>query len=83
MHQSAIIRVHEPADGILAVTVRCCEDPKTDSVLSIHELHRSDSDILKDIEVHKARVEQLHAHKARAKELMASIGVSDPGCGCP
>lgn len=83
MHSSTVIRVEEVADGHLAVTVQCCGDPKTDSVLTIHELHRLDEEILKDIETHKARVEQLHAHKVRAKELMASIGVSEPGCGCP
>ena len=83
MHQSAIIKVHEPADGILAVTVRCCGDPKTDSVLSIHELHRTDEEIRKDIADHQARVEKLHADKLRAKELMGKLGVSVQDCGCP
>ncbi len=82
-HSASIVRVHEPADGILAVTVRCCGDPKTDSVLSIHALHREDAEILKDIQAHKARVEHLHAHKARAKELMSTIGASVEDCGCP
>lgn len=82
MHSSTIIKVHEPADGILAVTVRCCGDPKTDSVHTIHQLSRSKEVIKQEIAAHQAKVEQLHADKASAIELMKELGVSVGDCGC-
>jgi hypothetical protein len=45
------------------VTVRCCKDKSTDSVLTLHELHRPDSEIDADIADHQARVETLHASR--------------------
>ena len=81
-HTSQIVQVSKPVSGLLAVTIRCCDDPKTDSVLTIHELHRPDEEIQADIEAHKARVEQLHAHDHRADSLMAKLNAGK-GCGCP
>lgn len=81
-HTSVIIKVTEPADGLLAIHVRCCGDPTTDSVLTLHELHRSDEEIDADIARHQARVENLHAQKIRAKEHLARIAVTESDCGC-
>lgn len=81
-HSSAIIQITEPADGLLAVTVRCCGDPKTDSVLTLHELHRSEAEIDADIALHQARVETLHANKLRAKEHLSRLGARVEDCGC-
>jgi hypothetical protein len=81
-HTSAIIQITEPVDGLLAVTVRCCGDPKTDSVLTLHELHRSDEEIDADIATHQARVENLHAAKIRAKEHLVRLSGIATDCGC-
>jgi hypothetical protein len=81
-HKSVVVRVEEPADGLLAVTIRCCGDPKTDSVLTIHELHRSEAEIDKDIADYQARVEKLHEAKARALAHIARITNSLGDCGC-
>jgi hypothetical protein len=82
-HTSQIVKIEEPADGLLAVTVRCCGDPKTDSVLTIHELHRSDVEIDADVAAHQARVEKLHAAKAHAKNHIARLaGMVVEDCGC-
>lgn len=82
-HTSRIIRTHRPVSGLLAVTIRCCDDPSTDSVLTIHQLHRSDDEILKDIEAHQARIEELHAHDHRASALMEKLNAGISGdCGC-
>lgn len=66
-HKAKIVQVKEAADGIIAVRVRCCGDESTDSVLSVHELHRSEEEFDQDIQAHCARVEKLHADRARAK----------------
>lgn len=67
-HQAKVTEVREVADGILAVKARCCGNKTTDSVLSLHELSRSDEEIDADIQQHLARVEQLHADRDRAKQ---------------
>jgi peptidoglycan hydrolase CwlO-like protein len=66
-HTSAIVKVEPLGDGLLAVTVRCCNDKTTDSVLTLHELHREDSAIDADIQAHQARIEKLHAARDHAK----------------
>jgi len=66
-HQATIIKVYVLADGILGVRVRCCGDESTESVLSLHELHRADEEIDEDIQAHLARVEKLHAARDHAK----------------
>jgi hypothetical protein len=81
-HSTRIVQVSKPASGLLAVTIRCCDDPTTDSVLTIHQLHRSDEDIQKDIDAHKARVEELHAHDHRASALMEKLNAAIQDCGC-
>ena len=67
-HKSDLISVEETGDGHLAVRVRCCGDPSTDSVLTLQGLHRDDADIDKDIQEHHARVEGLHHARTRAKQ---------------
>jgi cell division protein FtsB len=66
-HKSEVIEVREVADGILSVRVRCCKQASTDSVLSLHQLHRSDDELDQDISKHQARVEKMHADRERAK----------------
>jgi hypothetical protein len=66
-HSSAVIKVEPLGDGLLAVTVRCCKDKSTDSVLTLHELQREDAAIDADIQAHQARVEKLHEARNRAK----------------
>lgn len=65
-HVSKVVKVVPRRDGHLAVTIRCCEDPETDSVLTLHELQREDAAIDSDIQQHQARVEKLHGDSQRA-----------------
>jgi hypothetical protein len=44
-HKAKIVKVEEVADGILSVKARCCGNKTTDSVLSLHELGRTDEEI--------------------------------------
>lgn len=72
-HQSEIVHVAAASDGAIAVRVRCCGDQTTDSVLTIFELHRDNSEIDKDIAAHQARVEKLHEARSRAIEHMERL----------
>ena len=66
-HTSKVIKVEPLLNGLLAVTVRCCGDPETDSVLTLHELQREDAAIDADIVAHQARIEKLHGDSQRAR----------------
>lgn len=66
-HQAKVIEVKEVGDGLLAVRVRCCGDASTESVLTLHELHRDHAEIDKDVAEHVARIEKLHADRDHAK----------------
>ena len=59
-HTSKVIDVQPIVNGLLAVKVRCCGDPSTDSVLTLHELQRENIAIDADIAAHQAKVEKLH-----------------------
>lgn len=72
-HQARAVEIVEPADGLLAVRVRCCNDPASDSWLTIHGLDRADEEIDKDIAAHQVKVATLHHHKQRAKEHLARL----------
>lgn len=66
-HKAVVTKVYILADGILGVRARCCADESTESVLSLHELHRPDEEIDRDIQQHLAHIEKLHADRDRAK----------------
>lgn len=66
-HKAKIIHVHAVADGILAVKVRCCDDHSTDSVLSLHQLHRPEEEIDADIQNHLEIVQEKHAARDHAQ----------------
>lgn len=72
-HKAEVIKAHAPADGIVAVHARCCGDPSTDSVLTLHQLDRPEVEIDADIATHLARVEKLHADRGRGLQLVQRL----------
>lgn len=66
-HQAEVIEVREAGDGVLAVRVRCCGDPSTDSVHTLHQLERDDAVLDQEIADNVARVETLHQARDHAK----------------
>jgi hypothetical protein len=73
-HSSQIIDVKELADGALSIMVRCCNDPKTDSTLTIYNLHQIDTaEIQRQANGHKSNVEQKHLAKQRAQAAIAAL----------
>lgn len=82
-HTSAIVKLAEPADGLLAVTIRCCNDCRTDSVVTLHNLDQTGDQLDAAIAAHQAKVEARHAAKHAAIGHFARFKVLlDKGCGC-
>lgn len=82
-HISAIHTVAHAADGMLAVTVRCCNDCNTDSVLTLQDLSQPAEQLDAAIARHQAKVEARHAAKQAAVEHFARwMTLADKGCGC-
>jgi hypothetical protein len=53
MHVTQIIETKQVSDECLSVKIRCCENPKTDSVLSIYGIGTiSEQDLLAKIDHH-------------------------------
>ncbi len=73
MHTTQIVEVKQSSDGTLAVRVRCCNDPLTDSIMTIHFHGRTDEEIQQDIQKHHADVAQKHTWAGRAKNLLAQL----------
>jgi hypothetical protein len=64
----------ELADGAIAVTVRCCDDPSTDSVLTLYGLHElSTNDVIRHVRDHQANVEIKHVAKQRGRLAIDAI----------
>lgn len=72
-HTSKVVKAEPLVNGLLAVTVRCCGDPTTDSVLTLHDLQRDNSAIDADIAAHQAKVEKLHGDSQRACDHVSRL----------
>jgi hypothetical protein len=66
-HKARVVEVRS-VDGILAVRARCCQDPSSDRVLSLHRLERANEELDLDVQKHLADLEKAHADRARAQE---------------
>jgi hypothetical protein len=66
-HKAEVVKVEAVGNDHLAVRARCCKDPKSDSILTVMELHRSDEAIDADIAAHLARIEKKHAARDHAQ----------------
>lgn len=57
MHITKIVRTEQQSDEAIAVIVRCCDNPKTDSALTIYGAHKMTSKQIDDyVEKHHDRV---------------------------
>lgn len=72
-HKAVVIHVEVVGDGHLAVRARCCDDPSSESVLTVLELHRADEEIDADVSAHLDRVEKLHAARDHAQRHIARL----------
>lgn len=74
MHDPQIISIQQISDGAIAVRVRCCGDPSTDS--SYTEFFTPDTDftsVQSNIESHKTRVADQHATAQKIQDFLATL----------
>lgn len=82
-HQAKIVAVSKLAPGLIAVKVRCCDDPSTDSVLTLGGLDREQAELDVAIAAHHKKVETQHALDAQAEEhVKRLISGEDDYRGC-
>jgi len=74
-HQAKIVgEPTELSDGAISVRVRCCDDPDTDSVITIYGLHElSTDDVIRHVRDHQANVEIKHVAKQRGKAAITAL----------
>jgi hypothetical protein len=71
MHKTEIVEIKQASDECLAVRIRCCDDPLTDSVLTVY---RGDENRLAaDIEKHHDKVAAKHAGMQSGKHLLDTV----------
>ncbi len=82
MHTTEIIEQKSISDECWSITIRCCNDPSTDSVRTIHAVvrdrtgvlnQRTDEDLQTDIDQHHDEVMSRHAAKMAGK-LAINLG---------
>ena len=57
MHITEIVKTEQVSDEAIAVTVRCCSNPKSDSTVTIYGVHsKSPADIAAEVDKHHSRV---------------------------
>jgi len=73
-HTTEIIDVKHEADEILAVKVRCCDDPQTDSWHSMHaSVYMDDAKLAESIQYAHVRVAQIHKAHIAAQAKLESL----------
>lgn len=71
-HTPEIIKTEQVANGIVRFVARCCGDPSTDSVLTIHVRHDStEEEVEADIKLTLDRVSKEHAAVAHVHRILA------------
>ena len=58
IHETKIVSKQSVSNGVIAVTLRCCDDSTTDSVATIHVT--PDTDVTAWVAAERARVEGEH-----------------------
>jgi hypothetical protein len=74
-HKTEVIRAIE-TDAAIAVTIRCCDNPKTDSVLTVHGVHKLTVEQLEaEVIKHHDRVASKHDAMGKAKDHISKLTV--------
>jgi hypothetical protein len=73
-HTTKIVRTQQMSDEALAITIRCCGNPKTDSVLTIYDVGKlSPSQLEADVDKHHDRVSQKCQAMNSGKALLVGL----------
>ncbi len=61
-HQTEVVKTEHTHDDAIAVTVRCCGNPKTDAVLTIYNAHKLTAEqVAAKVDKHHDQVSARHA----------------------
>lgn len=72
-HKTEVVKAVE-TDEAISITIRCCDNPKTDSVLTIHGVHKLTPEQLEaDVARHHDQVAAKHDAMGKAKASLAQL----------
>jgi hypothetical protein len=73
-HTTKIVKTQQLSDEAVAVTIRCCDNKLTDSVLTIYDVGKlSPEQLTKDIDKHHDRCAEKCASMASGKTLLDGL----------
>jgi hypothetical protein len=73
-HTTAVVRQEQPNDDCVTVTIRCCDDSKTDSTTTIYSLHaQTPEEIKAKIDAHHDAVASKHAGMLVGTATLATL----------
>jgi len=74
MHTTRVVRHEQKSDEAIAVTIRCCEDPNTDSAVTIYDVaNMTQTQIEEQVSKHHDRVAAKCGGMQRAKQHLAEL----------
>jgi hypothetical protein len=74
MHITEIVKQEQVSDEAIAVTVRCCSNPKTDSTFTIYGVHKLTLDQLNEaVDKHHSRVAAKCEGLSAGRDLLANL----------
>lgn len=74
MHITQIVRQEQVSDECIAVTVRCCQNPKTDSTVTIYGIAAMDHAAVEaEVEKHHDRVAAKCDGMKKASDHLATL----------
>lgn len=78
-HKAEVVAQKQLSDGALAICVRCCDDPLTDSWHTVYDLENVDDAAMdNEIAMHVNNVEKKHAGMERVKQHIQKISKKIP-----
>ena len=80
MHTTRIVKTHQASDEAIAVTIRCCENPQTDSTVTIYGVKdktsaQIDEKVSKHHDVVAAKCAGMQAAQQHLKEIFTTTKV--------
>jgi hypothetical protein len=73
MHTTEIVKTVQNTDEAISVTIRCCSNPKTDSVLTLYAHNMSQAQIEAAVAAHHDKVAGKCTNMAKAKAHLVTL----------
>jgi hypothetical protein len=74
MHVTQIVKATQVSDEAVAVTVRCCDNPKSDSTVTIYGIHEMTPETLQaKVDKHYSRVAKKCHGMGAGQSLLATL----------